>query len=600
MTYYRKAFGGIGLKRKALIIFLLFVILPTIGVGVVVQHQFNVIFRDQFINSTKRNLDNVANQLGEQNKMVEDMANYLILSPDMRNFLRPSPPLTSEHRANYKNNIEGFLSFHLMSKGYIRSIEVVGYNGSYIQMGEPFNGDELKWQQAAKERKGGIVWTNSYSLHSDWNGDVRVLSMFRVLNSYSQVTTPLGQLIIRLDEASIVKLLEKGIFKEGTGNVFIVGSGGQIILGSAGPLVEGTLQSDEFRNHLLSLGGSFTYKANQTPQLIVYQQVENSDWKIIAAIPESEVAAEFRGVKLTMLFILIAILLLGLTALIGFHYTIIRPILRLKKETNRVANGDFNAYVPVGSSDEIAELNRKFNEMVQTIRELIEHKYKLELRERESELKLMQNQMDPHFLYNTLDMIRWTARLEKAERTSQLIEMLSKFFRSSLGTGSYETTLRKELEFARSYLYLQQHRLGVKRFRYALYVESGLEEAAMLKATIQPLVENFVKHGLHQKNVQNEVVVRCYSTGDEVWVDVIDNGHGMAPERVKKIRMAMEQRRTNLVRQGAMLNIHDRLSIFFGADYGLQVVETTNKGTWIRLRIPFREANHLGGERNAN
>jgi len=154
-----------------------------------------------------------------------------------------------------------------------------------------------------------------------------------------------------------------------------------------------------------------------------------------------------------MLVILAAIMMLGLTALIGFHYTIIRPILRLKKETSKVTYGDFNARVPVKSNDEISELNRKFNEMVETIQQLIEHKYKLELRERESELKLLQNQMDPHFLYNTLDMIRWTARLEQASKSSQLIEMLSKFFRSSMSNGNYQTTLRKELEFAQSYLY---------------------------------------------------------------------------------------------------------------------------------------------------
>lgn len=594
MAGYRRVFGSFGLKRKALVIFLLFIIFPTIGVGVVVQYQFNMIFREQFISSTKRNLDNVANQLGEQNKMVEDMANYLILSPDMRNFLRTSPPLTSEQRANYKNNIEGFLSFHLMSKGYIRSIEVAGFNGSYIEMGEPFSGDEQRWKQASKERKGGIVWTHGYSLHSDWNGEVRVLSMFRVLNSYSLVTKPLGQLIIRMDEASMINLLGKGIFKEGTGSVFIAGTTGQVILDSPQPLFGGGALPRDFMDKLLSGGGSFTYEIDQVRHLVVYNQVENSDWKVIAAIPESEVASEFRGIKLTMLFILIAILLLGLTALIGFHFTIIRPILRLKKETTRVASGDFNAQVPVNSRDEISELNRKFNEMVLTIRELIEHKYKLELREQESELKLLQNQMDPHFLYNTLDMIRWTARLEKAVQTSQLIEMLSKFFRSSLGTDSYETTLRKELEFARSYLYLQQRRLGRDRFRYALYVEAGLEETLALKATIQPLVENFVKHGLHREKVRNEVAVRCYRKEQEVWIDVIDNGQGMAAQRLLEARYVGEQRQPG-GRQGAINNIHERLSIYFGAEYGLQLVKTTENGTWMRLRLPYVEVDHSGG-----
>ncbi|WP_246061842.1 cache domain-containing protein [Paenibacillus oralis] len=336
MTSYRKVLGNFGLKRKALVIFLLFVILPTFGVGVVVQYQFNKVLRNEFINSTKRNLDNVVGQLGEQTKMVEDIANYLILSPDMRNFLRTSPPLSSEQQANLKRNIEDFLTFQLMSKAYIRSIEISGFNGSFIEMGEPFSGDEQRWEQAAKARKGAITWTQGYTLHSDWNGEVRVLSMFRVLNSYSQITKPLGRLIIRMDEASIVGLLEKGIFKDGAGSVFIVGADGQVILGSQDHMPSGFKPDALLLDKLASGRGDLTYEVEGKRYLTIYNRMENTDWQVIAMIPEDKVAEEFRGIKLTMLVILTAILLLGLTALIGFHYTIIRPILRLKKETNKV------------------------------------------------------------------------------------------------------------------------------------------------------------------------------------------------------------------------------------------------------------------------
>lgn len=596
MTNYRKVLGNFGLKRKALVIFLLFVILPTFGVGVVVQYQFNKVLRNEFINSTKRNLDNVVGQLGEQTKMVEDIANYLILSPDMRNFLRASPPLSSEQQANLKRNIEDFLTFQLMSKAYIRSIEISGFNGSFIEMGEPFSGDEQRWEQAAKARKGAITWTEGYALHSGWNGEVRVLSMFRVLNSYSQITNPLGRLIIRMDEASIVGLLEKGIFKDGAGSVFIINGDGQLILGSQDHMPSGFRPDASLLDKLASGRGDLTYEVEGKHYLTIYNRMENTDWQVIAMIPEDKVAEEFHGIKLTMLVILTAILLLGLTALIGFHYTIIRPILRLKKETNKVTYGDFNARVPVGSNDEISELNRKFNEMVQTIQQLIEHKYKLELRERESELKLMQNQMDPHFLYNTLDMIRWTARLEKAAKSSQLIEMLSKFFRSSVNNGSYQTTLRKELEFAQSYLYLQQRRLGGK-LKYSLYMEAGIEEAATLKATIQPLVENFLKHGLDRSKPVSEVRVRCYAHEGEIWVDVIDNGKGMDPGREEDIRAALEHSPRSGNREGAMHNIHERLSIYFGQEYGLQIVKTSAKGTRVRLRFPHTQGQELGGER---
>ncbi|ANS74733.1 histidine kinase [Paenibacillus yonginensis] len=590
-TSYIRRLGNLSLKRKALVIFLLFVILPTIGVGVVVQYKYNQVLREQFISSTRRNLDNVTSQLSEQTKMVEDIADYLILSPDMRTYLRSAPPLNNELKADLKNNIENFLTFQLMSKSYIRSIEITGYNGNQIQMGEPFTGDESRWEEEARQRKGGILWSEGHTLASSWKGQVRVLSMIRILNSFIKITEPLGMLTIRLDEASLVSQLEKGVLEAEAGGVFIVGPEGNLILSSKVQMPGGYVPDETLLKKLAESKDAFlSYKVQGKRYLNLYNQMENTDWKIIAMISEANISEQLRGVQVIMLFILMAILLLALVALSGFHLTIIRPILRLKKETGRVAGGDFSARVPVDSQDEIAELNRKFNEMVMTIEELIEHKYKLELRERETELKLMQNQMDPHFLYNTLDMIRWTARLENADKSSRLIEMLSKFFRSSAGNKNYQTTLAKEIEFAQAYLYLQQYRLGDK-LTYKLYLEPGIEETPALKASIQPLVENFIKHGLDRKKPVSMIEVIGYRSEGEVWIDVTDNGKGMPAEREREISEALSSRRLNrsVGRMGALLNIHERVTIFFGQQYGLEIINNSAEGTGIRLRLPGLE-----------
>ncbi|MBW4084375.1 sensor histidine kinase [Paenibacillus sp. S150] len=590
--------GSFGLKRKAMVIFLLFVILPTIGVGVIVQYKYNKVLREQFISSTRRNLDNVTSQLGEQTKMVEDIADYFILSPDMRNFLRTYPPLENEQKAVYKRNIEDFLTFQLMSRSYIRSIEISGYNGNTIEMGEPFSGDEGKWEQEAVSRKGGILWTEGYPLNSSWNGRVRVLSMIRILNSFSEITKPLGMLTIRLDEANIASQLEKGVLAAGYGSVFVIGGANDLILESVNRLPDGYVPDQALMQELTAGSDKLaTYTAAGKRYLAMYNQIENSDWKVVIMISEAKMAEEFRSVKVVMSIILIAILVLALTALFGFHYTIIRPILRLKIETGRVAGGDFTARVPVNSQDEIAELNSKFNEMVMTIQQLIDHKYKLELRERESELKLMQNQMDPHFLYNTLDMIRWTARLEQAEQSSQLIEMLSRFFRASVNNGSYQTTLGKEMDFVQAYLYLQQYRLGDK-LSYSLDLEPGIEEAVTLKATIQPLVENAVKHAWDRSKPVHRIEVKAYTAGGEIRIDVTDNGKGMTPDRVREIAANLEYRPSERVggHEGALHNIHERLSIFFGKDYGLQIIHTSGEGTGIRVTLPLRRAESEGAE----
>ncbi|WP_274651239.1 cache domain-containing sensor histidine kinase [Paenibacillus humicola] len=586
MRWNYRGWRSVGLMQKALVIFLLFVILPTIGVGVLVQYWFNEVLRDQFIGSTKRGLDTVINQLEEETALVEDIADYLILSPDMRNFLRTSPPLGRNEAEIRKQNIAGFLTFQLMSKDYIKSISITGFNGSSIEMGEPFNGDESAWLHRADNRKGGIVWSAAYTLDSDWGGSERLISLFRVLNSYSETTKPLGRLVIRLDESSIENLLKSGVFKEKS-FLYVLDENGETIL-QPEHLPGGFRPDGKLLRKLRTEGGSAsTLTIGKARYLTFYRTMEKTDWQIVAMVPESIVNEETRGLKVLTAVILASILALAVIALIRFHYTIIRPILRLKRETNRVKLGDFSARVPIESNDEIAELNRKFNDMVFTIQELVEHKYKLELRERESELKLLQNQMDPHFLYNTLDMIRWTARLEKASRSSQLIEMLSRFFRSSLNNGRYRTTILEELEWVRSYLYLQQRRLGSK-LSYSLFTDADVAGAITLKASIQPLVENFLKHGWDRSKPVNTIAVRCYAAEQgEIWIDVRDNGRGLSTADAESVRASLRRSSDGIV--GAMGNIHERLSIFFGEGYGLEVVQSSGDGAWIRLRIPHTQ-----------
>ncbi|MDQ6417833.1 sensor histidine kinase [Paenibacillus sp. LHD-117] len=593
MTMGGRSWGRLSLRKKALIIFLLFVILPTVGVGVIVQYNYQRVLHEQYVSAIHRNLDNVASQLSEQTKMVTDMADYLILSPDMRRYLRTYPPLGDQQKADLKNDIENFLTFQLMSKSYIRSIEIVGNNGNSIGMGEPFTGNESRWENKARAMKGGLFWTQGYALDSAWYGKVNVFSLIRVLNSYVDITQPLGLLTIRIDQESVVSELEKGILNDSSGNVYLLGAEGELLLASNDQTDLDFQPYAEQINELARSDRSFsTVDVDGEPHLTLYHRMPLTDWTIVAMIPESHLSEQFRSAEWMMTAILAAIVALALTAFYGFNYMIIRPILRLKKETVRVAGGDFTVRVPVESQDEIADLNRKFNAMVGTIEELIEHKYKLELNERESELKLLQNQIDPHFLYNTLDMIRWTARLEKADKSSRLIEMLSKFFRARVGNNHHHTTLAKEMEFVQAYLYLQQYRLGDK-LAYKLHLEPGLEETPTLKALIQPLVENYFKHGVDKSKPVHMIEVIAYSSEDEIRVDVTDNGKGMSPERQLEMIEALQATRSldpMLGRRGALHNIHERVTISFGPSYGLQIVESSPEGTVIRLRLPLTNA----------
>ncbi|MFD0868674.1 cache domain-containing sensor histidine kinase [Paenibacillus residui] len=572
----------LSLKWKSYILFAVFVTLPTLWLGQVVLQQLSGILREQFMASTERNLDVIVMNLTDKMKAVEDMSDYMTYSRDFRTFMM-SPPdqISPEENDRIQDSIMGFATFQLMSKGYIKSISIEGIGGGRVDFGEPVLSDETDWREKARSKRGEAVWSDSYLIYSGWNESKRVLSMFRVINSYDDPERPIGLVTVRMDEGAVSALLETGMGKQ-YGHIFIVRGDGTVVLHDDKRVIGSS-------NPWLDRSGASSFYSGKGPNagsyLQIIREVGATGWQLIALIDRARIESHAQGIKASILLILGVMVLLGLAALFGFHWTIIRPILELKKQTMRLEGGDFQARVAIRSGDEIGSLGRQFNRMVRTIRRLIDTKYVLEIRQRESELKLLQSQIDPHFLYNTLDMIRWTARLEQAGQTSQLIEALSRFFRNSLRKDRMWTTLQDELEFVRSYLELQKRRLG-DGLSFTVLADARVNHCVMLTQIIQPLVENSLKHGLARRK-QGVIAVRCYESGGGLRIDVLDNGSGFAPELAGFLMGAFGSPGSQPAQGLALHNIMERLRIVFGESVGFEIGEPPGGGARVSLRLPL-------------
>src|SRR5690625_2644469 len=188
----------------------------------------------------------------------------------------------------------------------------------------------------------------------------------------------------------------------------------------------------------------------------------------------------------------------------SFVITIIRQILELTNETKRLETGDFKARVSLRTSDEIGQLGYRFNNMVSQIEWLIDTKYKLKIQNKQSELNALQAQINPHFLYNTLDMIRWTARMEQAEETGRSIEDLSRLFRNNLSQVKVWIPLKAEMKYVQSYLELQKRRMGGE-LDFLVLMEEGLENCLTMKQILEPLVTNCIKHAFKRRSEERRV-----------------------------------------------------------------------------------------------
>ncbi|MCC3356871.1 sensor histidine kinase [Bacillus sp. REN16] len=554
-----------GLRRKFLLIFLVFITLPTALFGILIYNQTTEVLKKQVEEDIIDRLNQDEERLLSIIRDVESMSSYMIYNKDFRTFFNS----TVETSPTFNQNVEGmkgYFTFQLMSNEYISSIYLKGSSGE-LTFGEPISADESAFNRAAKEGRGSPVWSDSYLVESSWGGEKHVISLSRVINDLTEINRPIGLVRIRLNQEKLQKSLE---VKQG--NYLVMSNSGEVVLHSNQSLVGKIFPNREFVNWV-NHGQQSTYDITlgKDKYKVVKKKLSGTDWTSVVMVKEKDLVKGLFTVRSSIVYMITVLLLLGAIALIGFYRTQIRRIIDLTNQTRQVEKGNFTASVEVTSKDEIGRLGMRFNKMVKTIQRQIDTEYKLKIKQKESELKALQNQIDPHFLYNTLDMIRWTARLEKAMETGQQIEQLSKVFRMNLNQGKTWVTLEEELAYINSYLELQKSRLG-ERLAFHIYLDDEVKRSFIMKHLIQPLVENSILHGFKELPRQGVITIRCYKNDEQMWIDVMDNGWGFKKDRSHT--------------GYALKNMNERLSIVFGEPYGLQIIEQ-EEGAMVRLVLPL-------------
>ncbi|RAU95338.1 sensor histidine kinase [Paenibacillus sp. YN15] len=577
------------LTTKVIVIFLVLVILPVSLFGWALLRNTNAIMQAEAIDTTVRIVDTAQKNMTSVIREVEDISSYIIFSSDFRQMLKISSTIDmADGEVSEGGSVEqvtGFLTFQLMSKSYISSILLEGRQNTVLDMGEPIVGiREKEWSAAAYKRAGAIYWTPSYTVRSQWNGGERhVISLFRQINDLNQISMRLGEVRIRLKEDQIYQLISGGI-SPSLGSMFILGKDGSVIVHENKDWLGRRYPDEAFIQRVLADGRNqtrFGYVLNGRSVAVVSQFIEGTDWNMVAVLDQAAIMENLKGMQSYLVLMIGLVLALGIAASFGFYWAIIRPVTDLIRETRRVEKGDFTAQVQVRSRDEIGLLGNRFNRMVLQIQRLIETKFMLEIKQKESDLKSLQAQIDPHFLYNTLDMIRWTARLEQAMKTSRLIEALSHFFRMGLSGGRIWVTVGEELAYVASYLELQQERLG-GQLKSFIEVEEGLDRQNVLKQILQPLVENSIVHGYPGGRHTLSITIRCYREDEHIVMDVIDDGKGFGEA------FSSENFREKLLDDGgyALRNIHERLRLAYGEGCGPELMPAA-AGAWIRVKIPL-------------
>lgn len=290
-----------------------------------------------------------------------------------------------------------------------------------------------------------------------------------------------------------------------------------------------------------------------------------------------------------MIIIVIIMILLGLFISIFISNSISKPVKELSYITNQVAQGNLTVRSHIKNGAEVKMLSDSINIMIEKLSNLIETVKVEQSNLRETEIKLLQEQINPHFLYNTLDTIIWLAESGKLDDVVQVVGSLSRYFRTSLSKGKDLITLEDEKLHVCSYLQIQKVRYG-DILEYEIDLPRELSLCRIPKITLQPIVENALYHGIKNKRSKGKIVVAGRMENGSMIIKVTDNGLGMTPERLKQVIESLQRKSEYNKDFYGLYNVNERIRMIFGSDYGLSINSTYGAGTEVTIRLPANTA----------
>lgn len=316
--------------------------------------------------------------------------------------------------------------------------------------------------------------------------------------------------------------------------------------------------------------------------------VADSDWRVVGVSYVDELVnrnvREMLGLSLGLAILVLAAALLTSWLLSQLLSRPLRDLSAAMEDFERDAGGF--TYRPSGGTREVRELSSSFGHMVLRIQQLMTTVRQEEVKLRKTELKALQAQINPHFLYNTLDSIAWMCEQGRSTDAVNMVHALARLFRISISRGHELIPIARELEHAEHYLEIQTCRYK-NQFTYAFHVDPACLDYYCNKITLQPIIENAILHGLDLLVEEGHIDVQVYQEGEDILFCVQDNGVGMSPEQVSAILEQDAQDRTGI----GIKNVNDRLQIYFGKGYGLRIVSELDMGTRVEIRMPkIREA----------
>ncbi|MFX3640766.1 MAG: cache domain-containing protein [Candidatus Pristimantibacillus sp.] len=538
-------------------------------------------YTNELISQVSKNIENYVGNMQSISELPlsnEDLNRYLTLP-------RPND-LEGKELAKHIS-----LSFQAIvhSKNDIASIVFISPNGTIISdrsmdSFKPY--DEIisqDWYTKAQEMEGQIVISSSHVQRIFPQKHNWVVSISR---SFPSNGTIYGRGVLLVDlNYNVINDLCKQIQLGKTGYVFIVDPSGDLIYHPHQQLIYSKIRTEEIQRVLQSNHNSFTVGTGSQSKMYTIRTTDFG-WKVVGVTYPEELVGNKKDIQYSSSLWGALCLVIALAISVFLSFTLTRPIKKLDTHMKQVEKGNFDIRIEIEAANEVGKLGRTFNLMLMKIKELMHQiRYEQEMK-RISELKALQAQIQPHFLYNTLDSIIWMAEMDKVKEVVQMTSALSKLLRSSISSGDELIPISLELQHIDNYLTIQKMRYP-RKFTYSIEVDPTILELKILKIVLQPLIENAIYHGIKHKADAGHIRITGKQIDYIVEIKVMDDGVGM--DEMKAKTLLTDTKVSNDRKSVGLQNVNQRIVLYFGQNYGLQFESEQEEGTTVTLRIPVRK-----------
>ena len=577
---FTRRFKNLNFKTKLLISYTVLIFIPLILVTLIAYFRIAQHMEDQIIYSTSQAFE-------QANSFLTHKLNTIINASDVIYHDTRVQDILTFGRGEYRDNV-GLINrdmnnlistlfsvmqanediFHL--RLYVRDDFLFSEGNFYFLQFE--SAKQQMFYERLLERREKVIWTAPEQLELPYQAPKQVVSMIRGIRDSEQINEFIALMRIDISENTLKEIINKANMTAGS-YTYIINNDDELIC-NAYESEKDKFQIDKsILDSLISNGVNWsTLSISGQKYIVGYQTVTNTDWTLVSVVPYRYIQSA--GISIRNQVILVAILV-GIAAYITAWFVTVSATKRIRNlaaSMRTVQDGDFNGVVLSGINDEIGELEGNFNYMVERLSATISERVKSGQEKKTAELKALQAQINPHFLYNTLDLINWMALRNGIQSISGLVQSLAMFYKLSLSKGKDIVSIRDEIAHVTTYLEIQDIRFDNK-IHFSFFVDESILDYMVPKIILQPLVENSIIHGILEKPEKTGTIrITGKWEGKNIVLAVEDDGVGFP---AKMIETVPEKSNDGY----GLINIDQRIKLYYGNQYGLTYNSTKEKGT---------------------